>query len=482
MHLAAPAPSHTSPQWPWTLALFLPPLLLWASLQFGVGFSGFYGQDSHAYLDYSRRIQHFLAGGPVPGPFFWPANFSFLGAISAMAGGSAFLWLPLLSALSFAGLMVLFRNAIMTFHHAQTVPATIFTMLTLGISPAFLRASAVAMSDMLALSLVFATFFWYHRFSNLPQLRWALLTCSAAGLALGTRYAVAPLLLPFGLAFGWVLLKKGKIWWLALAGAALLAGLLPTWWVSGSIWGWLPTTQVHSFSFANMLQSDFPNHTDGHLSYAQINLAFFSGPFYRPDYCLLIPLLLLLSGPRDFQSKSLRLGFAAACFYLLFLAGLQVQNPRFILPALPFLVLPTYSSWVRLLSVFSMRTLKIGLAILWISASLYLANRLLQPLILQDRLEKQVAQSLEKLGPGPLYTFGMDIALPTHGVNRPIVSLWGQTLTHFDTPSFALFNTSLFSQQWANQLPMANWEKLNANYQLKPLQSFANGWQLFRVE
>lgn len=453
-------------------------IFLW--IHVSLNFNGYYGQDSHAYLAYAKQTIEYIGGGQHPGSFFWPANFPTLGALLGFALPKFKLGLPLIAALSFFFLLVSVAKAVRHTFKAAPNDAACFVFATLGLSPVLLRASVVAMSDMTAILAAFLCWHFSQIFLKTPSLRHLVACCLWAGISVGTRYACAILLIwP-----AWQVLKK--IWALKTLrylwfGIPLIAlGLLPTWILSGDWLGWSQHSNVHHFSPLHWFQADFSDHPDGHMVYGQINLVFISDIFFKPDYCWLLPLLFLFLGPKETNVNKCRSAWILVSIYLLFVAGLQTQNPRFLLPALPFLIFCLYPSWTRL-NAFLNPAFRIVFWCFWAAGSLFLFWRICQPMIATNQLEQHLSQRVKTLPPGDLYTFAIDSALSTYDVKRSVINLWDKPITTFKNQSYVLFNPRSFQRQWQHKNPMQNWERLKQQHQLQLIATFDKGWQLHKI-
>lgn len=74
--------------------------VLFIIFQFILDFNGLYGQDSHAYYQYSLKLKAMLQGSENDlGFFFWPKLFPFLGAFIGLTGTPVLLILQLISLL-----------------------------------------------------------------------------------------------------------------------------------------------------------------------------------------------------------------------------------------------------------------------------------------------------------------------------------------------------------------------------------------------
>jgi len=483
-------PQHPTPltrtnrglSWLTDILLFLPPAGLFFWTHCLRAFNGYYGQDSHAYLAYSRKIGQFLAGGPIPGDFFWPVNYPLAGTAFDLMPFLGKLALPLLSLVSFLATIWLFRRVLIHCFSADRLIATLFTLCSLGISPALLRASNLAMSDCLAIFLVFFAWQQALRFYRTGAARCLLWAASLAGFAIGTRYANMVLLI-----FPGLLALKGLVhhrrWALLFPGVILVCtGLLPTWLLTGHFPGLTTYASSHHFSPIHWFQASFPNHVDGHLQYSQINLIHVAHIFLRPDYIWPVLPCLAFLGPGEFRHLEVKSSLIVAFTYLLFVAGLDMQNPRFLLPALPFLLVAVFPAWERAFAMVRKPAFKTVILLAMLSFSIAVFLRLMAPMLQRQALEAEIAADLKARSQNHVYTFAIDVALPTYGVNQPIINLWREPIDAFQVGGYAIFNETRFATQWHDRLPMTNWEKLKRNYQLKPLKDYGEGWVLFQIE
>ena len=466
----------------WDLALlYLPAIALFIWTHGIEGFNGYYGQDSHAYLAYCRKIVAFFHSGSLPGDFFWPVNYPMAGALIALVPAIGKVSLPLVSLAAFLGLLRVFRGVLVQWLGAAPCSASIFTLCSLGLSPVLLRASNLAMSDMLAMFLTFAGWHQAHRFFKQGSGR-AFLTASVlAGLAIGTRYPSAVLLtIPGALTI--LGIARHRQWRLLLPSLFLfLSGLFPTWLLTGAFPGVGDYAASHHFSVVHWFQSEFPNHIDGHLRYSRINLAYIAEILYRPDYIWPILPAVLFLGPREFKRLEVKSALATCIGYLLIIAGLDMQNPRFLLPALPFLVLPLFPAWQRVFASIPKFGFKVifMLAVAAFSVAIFL--RLMAPMQQRQALESRIAASIRSLPKETIYTFAMDSAIAAYDVKQAIVNLWQAPIDTFQVNGYVLFNQARFAHQWRGRLPMTNWEHLQDTHHLILVNDYGEGWQLFKI-
>jgi len=61
-------------------------------------------------------------------------------------------------------------------------------------------------------------------------------------------------------------------------------------------------------------------------------------------------------------------------------------------------------------------------------------------------------------------------------------NLWTEKYESYEVGALALFSEEKLGRAWAEKRPMNNWNKLKENYRLKSLETFDNGWKLYRIE
>jgi hypothetical protein len=153
------------------------------------GFNGLYGQDAHEYLRQSQVIFSRWQGQPLPvasiGDAAFGGGYPLLAALLRWVVGNPVLALQMANGLAAVACLALFV-AVLTLlsHGARNESRWAYALLGMAISPAFVRAGLVSMSD--AAGLAFAMAAFYGALKSLDDARsrmgiWAIVFCGLGG-------------------------------------------------------------------------------------------------------------------------------------------------------------------------------------------------------------------------------------------------------------------------------------------------------------
>ena len=469
------------------LLWILPPVLLGV---FSVisGYNGLYGQDSYEYLRYSRALHLFMAGGAPPGPFLWPVLYPLAGALVSFILPAIFsLQLVSLAAL---GISSFFLREILNrlFPEYRTGTLT-YTFLFYSLSPFILRYSASIMSESLALLFLTGFFNYYLAYFRERKPAYFLRLCLFAACAINTRYPTLVILAVPLVHTIFIFVKNFH--WRALAGSVLilavvfLPGVLATrlpggteplqtnleFW-SGKFLQWSP---------ANFFKSSFLTE-DGHLHYPFPNLIYILSCAVHPGFLFTGFLFVIFIGSPENKWKHSGGILASLAVYLLFLAGLPVQNDRLVLLGFPIVLIFFAGTFLRLYNRFlqkkKWRVLFITGVILIQLAIFY---RAFLPFYRDNRDTRYIATRISAYPDKTIYTFNIDQALKAYGVQNRIVNIWEKPVREFEPHALVLFNLTKTAVQWKGLNPMLNWEKVNREHHLKILEQFPMGWELYGI-
>jgi 4-amino-4-deoxy-L-arabinose transferase-like glycosyltransferase len=450
-------------------------------------FDGLYGQDPYGYAQDAWNLHEWLRGGPVPPPFFWTRGYSGLGALLSLPFGSpsaAALALQAVSILSLA-LTGMWAGAWMRDRY-PTLP-NIADGLTIMIifAPFLFRAGLVVMSDMPAIACATLALWQVGRYLRAPSawrhLAWASLAC---GLMAAFRYALVPLLLLPMLGAAWTALRHRRLAHLALP---LLAGL-----PIGLLWLSLPDAMpapVHStvsaWSLGNLFTGDFVN-ADGQFHFPYPNLVYVLLLFVHPGYVGAMAAFTALGvwAARKAEKRvDLETGLllGAVLMYMVFIGGLPFQNQRFLLPALPIVLLLYAPYWDFAFSVIPMKLHR------WVwpafgLASAFLIHHAMADIRRLNREEKFISQTLAEDGVRVLYTFDLAPALQFRDQGLRIYNFYDP---HMPLPRPGVHVLSRFPDgldQWAGLAPARNWARIQDSCKLLELYTFgATKWTLYEA-
>lgn len=469
---------------PWFWALML--MLLLFVIRFAVGFDGLFGQDSYSYLDQARKLRAWMISGENPGKFFWPRNYPLLGAIWPFHGLG--LWMQFLSILG-AGLCLAgtlgFARLLGVNHYFQGLLA----LILIGLSPFFMRTNLSIMSD--PLSIGFMMLGIWKAETGLKEGRSKKLLFGAffIGMAVWMRYPLALLASPFLIVWCYQLLRKRAFLSVLGMGFLFLLPAIPEMLL-------LPKTQdlafERAFEHSNLLQWSIPNwfrreffQSEGHVSYRLPNILAISGAIWHLGYW---GFGVLGIGFHFLGRKLIKWPFpltyllGPACYALLLL-GINLQNNRFLLPLLPFVLIWLLLAWQWLLDRVQ-KQWKIGILIAFFLLNLGFAVIINKKIWDLSKMEAQIAVELPKrMSEGAkLYEFGMESMLDGREVPISHLSMYDSIRIAPQTGDFVLFNLEMNESIWADQWPMKNWNQFSKEFQVVEMREWKDGWKLYELQ
>jgi len=458
-------------------------LTVFAALRL-TGFDGFSGQDSYEYLRLTRLMRaSWLENAPIASGIY-PPGYPILGAFLSMAAGSPEWGLSLVSLLAGLLSLLFFCRILDQLYEGKHNEKAIFTLLVLLASPAFLKASMVAMSDMSALCFFMGTIFLALRYQQQGK-RWQLFAVGfLVAFAVSTRIA-SFMVVPFPILFmAWNAKEKKQI--LAWTGSILtagflLVGLFQLQHFSSLLANGHPYAPDH-WNPANFFRSEFHSY-EGNLVYNLPNIVFVTSIFYHKAFHLWGGIyLILLVRNRASIPLNARLLWISVLSYLLFMAGLSVQNERYLLLVFPLALILVFPGFAMLVNLLQQRKLWIPALVMQISIQFFLNFRSLRGPVILSAFEKNMAVELKSFRHRKVYSFSVDVALKQRIQGMKFLNLWEKRYSDFDPDAMVLFNEKEFARDWAGQNPMINWEKLQNEYRLRPVKSWPDGWTLYEID
>ncbi len=437
-----------------------------------IGFDGLYGQDSYAYLFQINHLETLTSQDA-----FYPPFYAFLGWLFKWIVQNPAFSLQWVSLLSWFGTgLLLYKIATKSLQLSNKI-AGIGILVLFTFSPFVMRLSLLVMSDSLALFMavlsIYLGLFSKHKWT------YALFFVVAA-LALLTRYALVPLLVPtlFLVIFRLFQHRSFNVWLSALMGISIgLTALLVNmfYWTSES--GSTQHSWLQLWDLRHYFKNSF-DHKDGLVEYTLPNILYVLKNLFHPIYSLLLVPALFFFNKSDLKSVEIKILLISYILYTLFLAGIPFQNDRFLLPAFPFMLLVLLPAFVRLIE--RMGKFKWLICIV-IPIQMVVFLRLIKPIYERNQLELYLFENLQPYANKKIYSFDVDIALEGRGLKAEWMNLWKENYTTFSSGAFVLFNEKKFAKQWEGKNPMLNWETLNQNYQLISIQKLDQGWELYEI-
>lgn len=461
------------PNW---LVFFLFGGVLFIIFHFFLDFNGLYGQDSHAYYQYSLKLKAMLLGSENElGYFFWPKLYPFLGALVSLSGISVLLGMQLISLFSLIGTLFYINKLIQHYYNTNGI---VFILLAAVTQIYFVRGGFLVMSDMLAAFFCIFAFYQYSLYAKNKFLRNLILFFIAAILAFFTRYPTGVLLFIPALSISYILFKKSGLWLRLL----IITGSV------GLIWFLMVYNGNFLSSLKHLIGSWTPAHIfsrsfttpDGVSEHLVPNGMYALGNFFHFGYLsfgvVLIPFYKKLKSAH-------RILVASIFFYLLFLAGHETQNYRFLLIVHPFVLLllfPTYCAlqeWLkekRILILFVVGVLLFNIGFAWYS---------FRKIYKVHAIEIEITKAIKKENhDGWIYSFYVDQSFKSYGLENQVKNFFFEDYSSFETGSLVIFNEEEFKEQWKDHNVMRNWKRLKNNYQLDTVSLHTDNWIIYRIK
>ncbi|MBK8502390.1 MAG: hypothetical protein IPL46_09345 [Saprospiraceae bacterium] len=466
----------------WILLIIPLTLLIFMRL---LGFDGMVGQDSYAYVDYAKTLVDGKLQWRHTGEFVWPSGYPLLGAIISFTGLSIPFSLQLISCLSLSGSLIVVRRILLDIYSDSDQKLVLLYLLLFGVfSPYYFRSSMLTTSDLLASLLVISGLYWicnYLKGSAFCDLFIGTIILSAAPYV---RYAsiVFSISLAIMVMMRWF--RKGSnrkhIVVLLIPVASLLISILYT-----QDFGKMSSNLAGKFwSFQNYFSSNFAT-PEGYFDHMLPNIIHVFYPLMHYGFTLIgLPLLLILLRKGNCRDEYFRLVLVCYLTYALFLAGISDQNPRFLLPMLPFVLILCFYGFMKVVK----RPLFIRFGkVLWVllfTGQVLLCVFSFRAIFQRNALEQEIHNALNATiySTQTLYSFDIDISLVSRGIPFSVINLWTNPLDSFEKGALLLFNEERLSLQWKDKNPMINWNRLRGRYHLREVEEFADHWILYQIE
>ncbi len=450
------------------------------AIRFLLDFNGLYGQDSHEYFRYAQRWREFLLGGAHPGDYFWPINYALYSALISLLLPFGSLPMQLLSILTFA-LLCLYTVRLIFYFYPTANRRLVFTYVTLFLflSPFLFQSSLLVMSDISAAFFTLAAVYHMLQYRERARFRDFALTVFFSASAVMTRYLTGPVLL-LPLLFFADSFRRNFRWAHLLAGVGIAAiCCFPHFFIRGAASG--------EFLAHNWLINWHPRHwfmrsfttIEGQASYLMANFFYGFSNFFYPGFLFSGIVFLVFFRPP--KNRLLILLLLIPLFlYGLLLSGIPIQNMRYLLLTFPFVIILLFPAAERIASYIpaAARLLLIA-AVVLIQA--FLIQKYSTHIYRANQVEKQVAEALHNFNEPVIYTFAIDGALRSYGIENEIINLWDQPLDSAEIGALLLFAPEKFQRQWQDENPMVNWRFFQENYALEVLEDLPDGWRLYRI-
>jgi hypothetical protein len=450
-----------------------------------LGFDGMVGQDSYAYADFASAIRTGRASLAHPDDFAWPIGYPLLGAILSFTGWSIPFSLQLISCLSFSGTLIFVKKILKEIYPDSSEGQLLNYILLLGLlSPYYVRSSMLTTPDVLTSCSVIAGIYWIGKYVISGRRMDLLLGTLIFAWAFFVRYVSALLALVSALFVlqRWSRLDRNTkhlliilIPLVIILMGTLFAGDLKKAFEHGALEFW---------SITNFFNKTFAT-DQGYSDYFLPNIVYIFYPFVHYGFTLLgIPLLLITILQRPWKIKFLQIVILSYFAYGFFVAGINAQNTRYLLPLFPLVLILCFYGYTEIVKIPVFVRFKSWIVTLLVITQVLLCAFSFRSIFKRNALEQEMAIVLNntKQEVDLLYSFDIDIALKSRGIPFRVINLWQKPLDAFEPGALVLFNEEKFARQWKDKNPMINWDMLNEKYHMTMVCEFQNQWKLYRIE
>lgn len=462
------------------------PLLAWIVVRFGFNFNGLYGQDAYAYLLHTREWKAFFLGGDQPGTFFWPPNYSIVSALLALVVKTEFYSLQLISVFSMVGLAGVlnawFKQA---FKQASALIRVSFVSLAFLFSPYLFRLGMQSMSDMLAMFLLTASFYYLWKFQNDRETKHMLLWAGVSGLALTTRYPAIIVLLPSMIFVAYTLVVNKQIKQLMLG---LTAGLIPVafaaiWKLSsGGVADAIQSVILNDWSVQNFFKTEFQR-PDTNSSFLLPNILFNLSVFVHPG-TLIYGIILLPLTFKNFRKDAFQsLLLVSILIYVIFLSGIPFQNSRVLVFAYPLVVMLVAPAYAQAIAWLESKNLPVKLVFAFCAMlQMGLCARAMQPSVEHGLFERELASWVSQNAAGKtIYTSWFSQIFEAYETGNPVIHIFNSEVKEFEPNSIIIFNEAWADFKLKETAPLRNWNRAKQTMRVEEQKCWPNGWCVYTV-
>lgn len=464
-----------------TLSYFLGvPILFFLATQL-IGFDGLYGQDSYEYLRYANAIQNYITEGKHPGPFYWPVLYPLLGSLFGLLFGNIATGMQLVTCLSFGiGCLYVFKILQLLYPKKNLLNLTYVSLFGL-LSPYFLKAGLVVMSDVTASMFVILMF--YHFLNSYYKKTSLTLVFFFATCALMTRYATLMITIPVILSSIYFVFKekgfKNFLIGTIISIAVCIPFIILQW---DNIFEGTSNYFLNSWSLTYFLKSNYIT-IDGIQSYRYPNLIFVLYVFIHPGFIFIGFILACFA----IKKRNMLFSFSQNIFaisigiYLLFLAGIPFQNIRVLGLIFPITLLFLYPAYIEFIQLNWLQKYISTITIATIIIQLVFFVGTFKNVYHRTLFEKEICATIAPYQGNTLYGFDYDIAIKGRGLDFCFKNMYKTLYNDFKINDLVLFNPSQLTKQWKGKKPIENWNRIEQSYQLNVLEKFKDGWNLYQI-
>jgi hypothetical protein len=450
-------------------------------------FNGLYGEDGYEYLRYFNALKVYYRTGANPGDMMLPMFYPFAGSFFPRSVFS----LQLLSILAFCiSFIYIGRIIVLVYKPLNENSVPVYLLLFYFLSPYVFRFSVLVMSDMLA--LVFCAMTMYFTIQYLDNKKYKNLGAAVffALCASLTRTACVGLISVPVLFAGFQFVKKFRL--LQFIGLLVLVALclLPDYLLRHKLFIFeLVGNQLHSvylqmhpaWSAVNWFRHNFQR-VDEYQSYNQPNIVYVLFNAFHPAYLFAGIVFCFFMKRSDYRNRYMVLVIGTVLFYAIFLAGMDLQNMRYLLPSFPFVMVVFYPAFGRALNYLSgRRALYATCAITVVLVQLVCTAYSFRTVYKMNRYDRQTAEAMKSYPGKTIYTLDLDLPLRTYGVTNHLINLYSEKLVSVNPNSLALVDTLKMKKQFSGHNPETNWRYIEAFGHPKYIRTFKSGEQLFAL-
>ncbi len=316
-------------------------------------FDGLYGQDSYAYLEFSKKFYEAITQFQIPPNFYWPIGFYLLTSVfTILTAGNVDLSALLVSLNSgslCAGFVYLLAyELVKEFDETERKNISIYAGLITVFSPILVKQSIVIMSDSLALMFASWALWQFVKYFNEGRLKNIISAFILFSFAVMTRYAFILLTVPviIYLIYNLTVQKPVRTKYVKHILIAFITGAiifipqlyyLFSYGISYFQYEGEHGTWATGWSPLNFFKNDFTTF-DGTMHYRLWNGLYNLSPIFHPMYLLIFGIPFLTGLYLLFKRKKkniLILLLAWISVYYLYLSGNPFQSLRYTMSFLP---------------------------------------------------------------------------------------------------------------------------------------------------
>mgnify|MGYP000462640113 FL=1 len=456
-------------------ALYAVPIIIFLIFNFIFDFNGLYGQDGHEYFRYSKEVKMFLTQGTAVNKMNWPVGFPLAGSLLSFTGLSVLWSLRIVSLVSLLGTLFYSNKIIKSLFNKD---GSLLLILGAATQVYFVRGGYLIMSDMLCAFFMTLLFYQYIKYMRSQKLLTLFLIGLIACFAFFTRYASIPLLILPVVHSLFIFLRGLKVMFQVLLGMFFIVALIGLFYSNN---------QLVSLSEGIISQWDFSNfysriiYTENGINTNMVpNGVYAFGNFFHIGFLSFgVALIPFYRKPNTFCILIL----ACIVLYILFLAGLETQNNRFLMLSHPLALIvlfPFFDSlmkWIKpkkIAPVFIIATLLFNGAFFF-----YSFNKTYRVHTLERKIISAIIELKTEV---PIYCFYIDQSFPSYDLDNERRNFYYQEYDSFEQGALVIFNENKFTEQWKGHSVMNNWNRLIIQNELDTLVKLPQNWTIYRIK